>query len=179
MSVYWFEVNVAGPVTDEHIEALGDVLTRTGGIDATVQADERGGVVMFSREADDAVQAIISAITDVEDASMTVVGVTEDLVTVDDIAERASVTGASVRYWVNGDRGPGDFPSPRVRRRKASLYSWADVSAWLQRAKLGEVDHAAAETAKACALISAALVVRRGIAELPKHDRPLVAKLVA
>jgi hypothetical protein len=179
MSVYWFDVNVAGPVTDEHVEALGDVLTKADGIDATVQADERGGAVMFSRDADDAVQAIISAIRDVEDAGMTVAGVTEDLVTVEDIAERAGVTGASVRYWVNGDRGPGSFPSPRVRRPKASLYSWADVSAWLQGARLGEVDHVAAETAKACALISAALVVRRGIAELPKHDRPLVARLVA
>lgn len=179
MNVYWFDVDVAGPVTDEHIDALGDALAAADGIDATVQADERGGVVIFSREADDAVQAITSAIIDVEEAGMTVTGVTEDLVTVDDIAERASVTSASVRYWVNGDRGPGDFPPPQVKRPKTSLYSWAEVSAWLQDVKLGEVDHVAAETARACVLIRAALVVRRGMAELPKHDRPLVARLVA
>ena len=46
-------------------------------------------------------------------------------------------------------------------------------------AKLGEVDHVAAETAPACALIDAALVVRQGLRELPKHDRRLVARLVA
>ncbi len=110
---------------------------------------------------------------------MRVAGVTEDRVGIDEIAERAKVTAASVRYWVSGDRGPGGFPEPKVRRPRASLYSWAEVSAWLAAAKLGEVDHLAAETARACALIDAALVVRQGLRELPKHDRPLVARLVA
>lgn len=32
---------------------------------------------------------------------------------------------------------------------------------------------------RACVLIDAALTVRRGLRELPKHDRPLVARLVA
>ena len=72
MNVYWFDVEVAGPVTDDHIEALGDVLTGAGGIDATVQGDHRGGTIMFSREADDAVQAIISAIEHIEAAELTV-----------------------------------------------------------------------------------------------------------
>lgn len=179
MNVYWFDIDVAGPVTPDQIETLGEVLAAAGGIDATVQADERGGTVLFSREADDAVQAIISAITDVEQAGMTATSVTEDLVTADDIAERAQVTAASVRYWIAGDRGPGGFPPPRVHRPKASLYSWAQVSEWLCRARLGAVDHLAAETARACVLVSAALVVRRGLAELPKHDRPLLAGLVA
>jgi hypothetical protein len=42
-----------------------------------------------------------------------------------------------------------------VRHPRNSLYSWAEVSAWLATAKLGEVDHAAAETARACALVNA------------------------
>ncbi|MCO6009342.1 hypothetical protein NE236_30660 [Actinoallomurus purpureus] len=179
MNVYWFDVNVAGPVTDEHAEALGEMLAAADRIDATIQAGEDGGAIMFSREADDAVQAIISAVMDVEKAGMTAIGVTEDLVTAEDIAERAKVTAASARYWITGDRGPGGFPSPRVARPKASLYSWADVSAWLHEAKLGEVDHVAVETARVCVLISAALIVRRGMADLPKHERPLVARLVA
>ena len=68
MDVYWFDVDVAGPVTDDDAEALGGVLSAAGGIDATVQAGDRGGIVMFSREADDAIQAIVSAIADVEAA---------------------------------------------------------------------------------------------------------------
>jgi hypothetical protein len=179
MNVYWFDLEVAGPVTDVQIEALGELLASRDGIDATVQADHRGGAVMFSREADDAVQAIVSAIEDVEAAGMVVAGVAEDRVTVEEIAERAKVTSASVRYWIAGDRGPGGFPEPKVRRPRAALYSWAEVSAWLTTARLGDVDHLAAETARACALLQAVLIVRQGMRELPKHDRPLVARLVA
>ena len=179
MNAYWFEVGVAGPVTEDDAEALGEVLSAAGGIDATVQAGERGGTVMFSREADDAVQAIVSAIGDVEAAGMPVTGVTEDLVVAEEIAQRAKVTSAAVRYWVSGTRGPAGFPEPAVRRKRASLYSWAQVSAWLSAARLGEVDHLAVETAQACALIDAALTVRRGLRDLPKHDQPLIRQLVA
>jgi hypothetical protein len=179
VNTYWFDLEVSGPVTEAHIEALGDVLTAAGGIDATVQADERGGTVLFSRKADDAIQAVISAIEHITAAGMNVIGATEDLVVSDEIAERARVTPAAVRYWVTGERGPGGFPEPKVRRQRASLYSWADVSAWLAKARLGEVDHEAAQTARACALVNAALIVRNGMRELPAHDRPLLARLVA
>jgi hypothetical protein len=179
VNTYWFDVEVGGPVTDEHIEALGDVLSAAGGIDATVQADARGGTVAFSREADDAMQAVVSAVEHVIAAGMRVTGVTEDLVVAEDIAARAQVTSAAVRYWVTGERGPGGFPEPKVRRQRASLYSWAEVSAWLATAKLGEVDYEAAQTARACALVNAALTVRKGMRELPAHDRPLLARLVA
>ncbi|HXL89803.1 MAG TPA: hypothetical protein VN969_12670 [Streptosporangiaceae bacterium] len=179
MKTYWFDVEVSGPVTEEQVEALGDVLAATGGIDATVQADHRGGTVAFSREADDALQAIVSAIEHVTAADLNVTGVTEDLVLADEIAERAKVTAAAVRYWITGERGPGGFPEPRLRRQRASLYSWAEVSAWLAAAKLGDVDYEAAQTARACALVNAALTVRKGMRELPAHDRPLLARLVA
>lgn len=179
MDVYWFDIEVVGPISGDHVETLGEVLSASGGIDATVQAGDQGGTVMFSREADDAVQAIVSAVEDLESAGMMVAGVTEDRVVIDEIARRAKVTTTSVRYWVVGERGPGGFPEPKVKRPRSSLYSWAEVSAWLAAAKLGEVDHVAAETARACALIDAALIVRRGLRDLPQHDRPLVARLVA
>jgi predicted transcriptional regulator len=179
MNVYWFEVELAAPVTEDQIEDLGGVLESGAGIDATVQASEHGGTIMFSREADDAVQAITSAVRDVEAAGMQVCGVTEDRVTVAEIAERAGVSVASVRYWIAGERGPGGFPVAKVPRSRASLYSWADVAAWLARAKLGQVDHVAAECAQACAIIDAALTVRSGLRELPARSRPLVSGLVA
>lgn len=178
MYTYWFDLEV-GPVTSHQIEALAGVLEPAAGMDATVQADHRGGVVMFSREADSALQAVISAVEDVRAAGMTVTGAKEDLVVPEEIAARAKVTTAAVRYWIVGERGPGDFPAPRVRHQRNSLYSWAEVSAWLAAAKLGEVDHAAAETARACALVNAALTVRDGMHSLPAHDRPLLARLVS
>lgn len=179
MHAYWFDVQVAGPVTDDHIEALGDVLTAGEGIDATPQADDRGGRIMFSREAEDAVQAVTSAVRDVEAAGIRVTGVVEDRVTVSEIAEKARVTDAAVRYWISGQRGPGGFPEPAVRRERLSLFSWAEVAAWLAWNKLGEADPNAAETAQACKIIDAALTVRNGLRDLPRHSRPLVRDLVA
>jgi hypothetical protein len=35
MDVYWFDVEVAGPVTEDQGEALGGLLAARGGIDAT------------------------------------------------------------------------------------------------------------------------------------------------
>jgi hypothetical protein len=176
---YWFDVEVAGPVTDAHIEALGDVLTAGEGIDATPQAGERGGRIMFARDAEDAVQAVTSAVRDVEAAGIRVTGVVEDRVPVAEIAERARVTDAAVRYWISGERGPGGFPEPAVRHERLNLYSWADVAAWLAWSKLGDADLTAAETALACKIIDAALTVRIGLRELPRHSRPLVRELVA
>src|ERR1700735_5529796 len=109
MNIYWFDVEVEGHVSEDDVESLGEVLSDSDGIDATVQADERGGIVMFSREADDAVQSVVSAIRDVVAAGLTVPGIAEDRVTVTEIADRARVTTASVRYWVSGQRGPGGF----------------------------------------------------------------------
>jgi hypothetical protein len=179
MNCYWFEVEVAGPVSEDDIESLGDVLSDAGGIDASVQADDRGGTVMFAREADDAVQAVISAVHDVEAAGMHVTGVADDRVTVSEIAAKARVTAASVRYWITGQRGPGGFPAPKVPHYRASQFSWAEVAAWLAWAKLGEADLTAAETAQACRIIDAAVTVRNGLRELPRHNRPLVQHLVA
>jgi hypothetical protein len=179
MNVYWFEVEVAGPVSEDDLERLGDVLTAGDGIDATPQAGERGGRIMFAREAEDAVQAVISAVRDVEAAGIRVTGVIEDRVTVTEIAEKAKVTTASVHYWISGERGPGNFPDPVIPRPRASLFSWAEVAAWLAWAKLGEVDHVAAETAQACRIIDAALTVRNGLRDLPRHNRPLIRELVA
>jgi predicted transcriptional regulator len=179
VQTYWFDLAVEGPVTDNHFEALGDVLTAGNGIDATPQADERGGIIMFTREAEDAVQAVTTAIRDAEAAGIRVTGVVADQVSVREIAERAGVTEAAVRYWIAGQRGPGGFPEPAVRRERLSLFSWAEVAAWLAWSKLGEADITAAELAQACKIIDAALIVRDGLRELPRHARPLVRELVA
>lgn len=178
MYTYWFDLEVGAPVTEDQIEALGDVLASSGGIDATVQAGRRGGVITFSREADSALHAVLSAVEDVRASGMVVTGTQEDLVVTEEIAARAKVTTAAVRYWITGERGPGGFPAPRVHHQRNNLYSWSEVSAWISAAKLGEIDHTAAEAARACALVNAALTVRAGLSELPAHDRPLLARFV-
>lgn len=177
VDVFWFELEIAGPVTDEHVGRLAEVIIdRFGdGIDATVQADERGGIVMFSREADDVAGAIMSAITDVREAGMTVTGVGGgDLVAVETIAARAKVTVHAVRHWIAGLRGPGGFPAP-VRHR---LFSWAQVSDWLVRNKLGDVDHSAMQVARASVFFNALLTADRTVDDvIPKHRRADLARV--
>jgi hypothetical protein len=53
------------------------------------------------------------------------------------------------------------------------------LAAWVSTAKLGEVDHIAAETAQACLIVDAAVTVRNGLRELPQHSKPLIRELVA
>lgn len=177
VNVYWFDLEIAGPVTDEHVDRLAEVIIANSddGIDATVQADDRGGVVMFSREADDVAGAIMSAITDVREAGMTVTDVNGgDLVAVETIATRAKVTVHAVRHWIGGVRGPGGFPVP-VRQR---LYSWAQVSDWLVRNRLGDVDHAAVEVARASVFFNALLTADRTMDDvIPKHRRAELARV--
>ena len=55
MNVYWFDVQVSGPVTLDDVETLGDVLIGREMASATQRfrgVGERSGRVMFSREAD-------------------------------------------------------------------------------------------------------------------------------
>lgn len=85
MSTYWFELEV-GPVSDLE-EAAERLYSRCG--DGQLSGDEQGGTVLFSREAPNAIGAILSAIDDSERSGLAVTGVMEDLVTIDDIAEKS------------------------------------------------------------------------------------------
>jgi hypothetical protein len=89
MYTYWFDLEVSGPVTEGHVEALADVLVTAGGIDATVQAGAEGGSVMFSRTSDSALRAVISAVEHLRAAGMNVTGAREDLVVDHRAAETA------------------------------------------------------------------------------------------
>ncbi|MFG2087331.1 MULTISPECIES: hypothetical protein [unclassified Spirillospora] len=84
MSTYWFELEI-GPVSDLE-EAAERLYSRCG--DGQLSGDEQGGTILFSREARNATEAILSAIDDSERSGLSVTGAMEDLVTIDDIAEK-------------------------------------------------------------------------------------------
>jgi hypothetical protein len=86
---------------------------------------------------------VVSAIEQVEEVGLEVIGVTEDLVDIDSIAERSGVSAAAVSHWASGARSGGGFPSPVIVRKRGSLWSWSQVSRWLQVRKLGKIDQAA------------------------------------
>jgi hypothetical protein len=175
MSTYWFELEV-GPVGD--LEEAAERLYAICG-DAQLAGDERGGTVVFSREALNAVTAILSAIDDSERSGLTVTGVTEDLVTAEDIAEKTNRSGQAVGHWITGERGPGDFPVPVIQRgSRVKLYSWAHVSSWLSRAGLGRIDAAAAEVAGGAAEVNALLRARQVLRDAPTAQRQAMIRLV-
>jgi hypothetical protein len=122
----------------EMTNEMCDAFYEAGLDDATIGVS--GGVPFadLSREAGDVLEAVASAIKDVEDAGVgaTVVRVEpDDLVTITDIAERLGRTGESVRLLIRGDRGPGGFPQPvtRLGRRRSRVWRWADVVEWFKR----------------------------------------------
>ncbi|GAB7037638.1 MULTISPECIES: hypothetical protein [Catenuloplanes] len=64
--------------------------------------------------------------------------VDQDVVGVSDIAKRVGVTREAVRLWVDGRRGPGDFPPPigsagGGERGSMRLWPWSVVNDWLRQ----------------------------------------------
>jgi hypothetical protein len=131
MGRYEFNLRIQGELTDERLEALFeagcDDMTFSGGegFPTTTAA--------VTREASTFLEAALSAVRDIEKvAGLRVMGVESDeLVSMADIARRLERTQQSVRYLVEGKRGPGGFPAPAAwigRQRRA--WEWADVATW-------------------------------------------------
>jgi hypothetical protein len=77
--------------------------------------------------------AITAAVRQIETAGLAVTGaVSDDLVSLKDIAARTGRSYESVRKLARGQRGPGGFPAP-VSAGQWALYSWAEVAAWAAR----------------------------------------------
>lgn len=178
MAVYCFELHFAAPPGGHVVDALYEA----GWDDATVSFDpETGGagIAAFDREAGSAVEAVASAIRQGRTAGVEVRGISEDLVTLSEIAERAGRTLATADHWAAGRRGPGNFPEPRVHRARASLYSWAQVTSWLHEHRLAEVSLADVETARVCQIADTLVKAHRLKRQLPPGDRRLLVGAVS
>jgi hypothetical protein len=178
MATFIFDVHFTGP----RGEATIDALFEAGWDDATVSFDPGsggGGIATFDREAPSAVEAVASAIVEGQKAGVEIAGVTEDLVPFTEIAERTHRTLATVDHWAKGRRGPGGFPAPRIKRTKASLYSWADVVGWLQEHGLADVSQTDVEIARVCEVADSLIRARRLQRELSPRERQLLRRAVA
>jgi hypothetical protein len=178
MALYCFEVSFTAPAGEHTIDALYEA----GWDDATLSLDPAAGgpgVAAFDREATSAVAAIALAIRQGRSAGVTITAVGEDLVTLTEIAERAGRTLATADHWATGRRGPGGFPEPKIRRPRASLYSWADVVSWLHEHGLADVSLADVETAQVCEIADSLVRAHRLQRELPPTDRKLLASAMA
>jgi hypothetical protein len=178
VTVYAFEVRFSAPPG----AAVVDALYEAGWDDAVVAFDpELGGEgqAMFDREAESAVAAVVSAIKEGRRAGVELIGVSEDLVTLAEVAERTDRSFAAVDHWATGRRGPGSFPAPRVARQRVSLYSWAEVVVWLRAHGLAHMSESDVEIARICEAADALIRAERLRGRLRSDEREALSHAVA
>jgi len=154
MNTYTFTLVIDGDAgTDERINALFEA----GCDDATFSHGSTISYGDFDRDAETLLDAILSAVEAVESVEgLSVRRVDEDdLVTVNDIAERLNRSRQSVNQLIAGDRGDGTFPQPLGRTRgHGRVWSWSEVAEW------AGVEHDA-ETSAVLQAVNGALALRR------------------
>jgi predicted DNA-binding transcriptional regulator AlpA len=168
-----FKLVIEGPLMDDEvIEALFEA----GCGDATFGVIDDVADGDFTRSAPSLIDAIVSAIRDVESVRpLRVVRVeNEDLLTMSEIARRLGRTRESVRLLVEGRRGKGGFPAPVSGTGRWRYWRWSDVLAWLD-----DVPEAELERARVVDAVNAALELRRRKALLPRPDRKAVQALAS
>ena len=138
MPTHHFTLIVEG--ADLQDESVIDRLFEAGCDDALVGSTDGVQFIDFDRDAASLDAAVLSAVADVEQVSgVQVVRLAgAGLVSIADIAARIGRTRESVRLFVSGARGPGNFPAPVTHpRARYRLWRWADVDRWLER-QVGE-----------------------------------------
>jgi len=96
-------------------------------------------VTLFTQEVDTVSQAVdIAHRIENKLSGARVDEADEELVTIPDISARTKMHRETVRSWINGTRGPGDFPLPSAsfgggERGSMKAWRWADVNRWLDR----------------------------------------------
>lgn len=138
MSIHHFTLIVDGP--DTQSGAVINALYEAGCDDALIGRTDGIQYVEFDREATGLVEAVLSAVADVERVDgVKVVRIADaGLVSMADIAARTGRTREGVRLLVTGARGPGGFPPPVTDpRSRYRLWRWSDVERWLA-GNLGE-----------------------------------------
>ncbi|MBI3461842.1 MAG: hypothetical protein HY000_02115 [Planctomycetes bacterium] len=114
-----------------------DALFEAGCNDATISIRSGRVYMTFSRHASSLKDAITSAIEDVRKANIGASVLRVDscnLVTPAEIARRIDRSRQLVHQYINGDRGPGNFPPPACGiTDEAPLWYWCEVSWWLRQ----------------------------------------------
>jgi hypothetical protein len=118
-------------------EAVEAALFEAGCDDATFSIRYGRLYAEFSRPAKSLQDAILRAIRDIRQADVgaVVMRVDEsDLVTPSEIARRIKRSRQMVHQYINGVRGPGNFPPPECHiTDRAPLWAWSAVSDWLAK----------------------------------------------
>jgi len=128
---------------------LEDALFEAGCDDATISTRFGCVYVTFARQATSMLEAVLSAINDIEGANTKAEVLRVDdcsLVTQAEIARKCGRSRQVIQLYINGQRGPGKFPPPACRViDRQPLWDWCEVSQWLvENQMIREEDFAAA-----------------------------------
>lgn len=136
--IYEFTLVMSG--VDPMDENFPNTVYELGGTDATISS--RSGVVYvsFSRKSASLMDAIFSAIHNVEMANPkgTVVRVDDaNLLNQAQIGELVGKTRQMVNQYISGKKGPGGFPAPACEFSNGKrLWDWSSTSLWFFQAGL-------------------------------------------
>jgi hypothetical protein len=117
------------------LDKIEDRLFESGCDDALFGTRSGTPYLDFSRQSSGLVEAILSAISDVERANLPtpIVRVEpDDIVNLSEIARRTSFSREYIRKLFEGIKGPGLFPRPISGLiRRSPLWRWVEIVQWL------------------------------------------------
>ncbi len=170
MDTHNFMLILDGPID----EATSDLIFEAGLDDAAITAFDGQPALDVDREAPTLLDAIASAVTQVESvAGIRVVRVEgEELLSQADIADRTGRTRQAVNHWIKRDADSSGFPDPAYGlSTRSPLWRWTDVQAWL------EPDEHADDRSRIVTIANATLLARHNV--LDDEERKLVGMLLA
>ncbi len=162
MNSYEFKLVLANVDTID--QTLEDALFEAGCDDALLVC--KNGVVYleFDREAESLEDAILSAIHNVELANFRVKRVApEDYANAAEIARRTGFSREYIRKLINGEKGPGGFPTAIASFGNTFLWQWEDVVTWLEQH--GIVETSLTKNAQLLSVINDLLKLRQHLQE--------------
>lgn len=124
---------------DDTTANLEDSFYEAGCSDALINFRDGTVYLDFDREAPSLEHAVISAIQDVESASVGAIVshvAPEDWVTESEVAKRLEIKRQTVSLWIKGARRK-HFPKPLMKLAdKSPLWKWREITEWLYENKL-------------------------------------------
>jgi hypothetical protein len=135
MRTHNFSIVLNG-VSQGNGDEIADALYGHGCDDAILSTRDGVTRLEFDREADDFLDAILSAMGDVAsaitDRPVTIARVEPDgMVSVNDIAGAIGVTRQHIHLLARGERGSGTFPAPALSTSRRRFWRWPEVLDWL------------------------------------------------
>ena len=116
-----------------NLSELEDKFFEAGCDDALLCSYNDTIYLKFDREADNAEQAVSSALNDIRSLRFHDLIVEEQgYSTLAEMAERAGMTRQALSLYAQNKRGDGNFPRPMYGlASKSAMYFWPEVATWL------------------------------------------------